>query len=111
MIEYSTGIQGGETHIPSIEVHFDRKWFGYDSTKANEGPRWGRFYATGALVITLDRRNIKGYQNSREDARPYPKFDDFFPDIDSWKKPGTWERNRAYEKYYYFPNGETGYRS
>lgn len=110
MIEYSTGIQGGQTHIPSIEVHLDRKWFGYDATRANEGPHWGRFHARGTLVITLDRKNIQGYQNSAPDAKPYPRFKDFFPDIETWRKPDTFEHTRGYEKYYFFPNGETGYR-
>lgn len=110
MIEYSTGVQGAELHIPSIELHLDRKWFGYDSTRADVGPNWGRFYSTGKIIITYDRRKLQGYQSSLPDARPQPRFPEFFPDFNEWRKPDRFESTKGYSKYWFFPEGETGRR-
>lgn len=108
-INYDTLVQGGNTHIPSIKVEISRRWFGYDSSEAKTPPNWGTHRASARIDIAHNALNYQGYQQSKPDAKPKPKFPDFFPDYEQWGKACFFNIHHS-KKYIIFPGDETDIR-
>lgn len=108
-IKYDTLIQGAGHHIPNIEVEFDYRWFGYDPAEAKIPPHNGTHISTAKIIICHDTRNYQGYQASKPDAKPIPKFANFFPDYQQWEKAGFFNIHRS-KDYIIFPGDETDFR-
>lgn len=108
-IEYNTMVQGANTHIPDIRIHFDRNWFGYDSSESKLSPNFGTHRPTARISVEHDALNYTGYQGSRPNAKPKPKFPDFFPNYDEWEKVDFFDERRT-KVYESFPGNETSWR-
>lgn len=111
VIEFQSSICGNDLCMPVVEIEFDHEWFGIDMRTDKLGP-WHERHATCSTHIRIDESNYKGYQNSKPDALPKPKFWDLYPAVTDWKPAAHKIRsvqNRKqdkHKKFIFFPEGE-----
>lgn len=109
-IEYNTTLQGGDLIMPSIEVHADKEWFGYDKNLDNP---WHERHAGINAHISHIATNYRGYQGSRKDPWPTPTKTAIIPESKDWKPNNDWNSrlNSHNRMYVIFPEGEKYYRN
>ena len=106
-IEYESTISGGDHCLPGIRIDFDSEWFGRDYRTDKYGA-WHERHSTGTVHVWWNTKNIKGYQNSKQDARPAPRYDELYPTCRMWPKTNSFMGGiqRDAENHIFFPDGE-----
>lgn len=110
-IEFGSTISGSDVCLPDVKINFDSEWFGKDYRTDKYGP-WHERHSLCCTHICYDTANIRGYQNSRPDARPCPTYGDLYPESQTWRKLrnsdwGLESKQDKHKCYVFFPEGES----
>lgn len=108
-IKYESTVSGGDRCLPGVEIRFDSEWFGKDYRTDKYGP-WHERHSTCAVHVWWDTRNVQGYQNSRPDAKPMPRYGELYPICRMWAKDRFGYKSRKQDDAEYqvfFPEGES----